>query len=214
MADLIRPRRFLVPKVLAHFPTLRVETSAELLEFVGMFPVRSEGGVLDEFQVVLTLPPEFPRVMPSVRELGSRVPRGGEHDHVNPDGTLCVILPDEYWLGRDECDLVEFLEGPLTNYFIGFLHFIETGSWPFGEHAHGHDGVRDFYARLLGTEDMGSIHRYLDVLRRRDLRQHWPCPCGSEKRLGRCHWLKVVKLRQQVRPRLAADAILRLTSGA
>ena len=196
-------------QLVARYPSLRVDVDAGSVRVVGMFPVRHEAHVLDEFHVIVDLPDDFPRSMPAVREVGGRIPLDGDH-HANADGTLCVILPDEYWFARTECDLLQFLDGPLRNYFLGLLAFLDTGRWPFGEHAHGGDGVREFYAQLVGAADVKTIKRYLDVLRRREMKPHWPCPCGSDKRMGRCHWLQVTRLHREVRPRVARAALARL----
>jgi hypothetical protein len=83
-------------------------------------------------------------------------------------------------------------------YLYGYSHFLKTGKMPFGELDHGELGSLQDLASLLGME-MGPAIPYCviaTVKRRRANKQ--PCPCGSGRRLGRCHNRKVNMLRDRV----------------
>jgi hypothetical protein len=64
--------------------------------------------------------------------------------------------------------------------------------------AHGADGIRAFYAELLGTGDMNVIRGYLACLAAKKVKGHWECPCGSGKRLRECHGTRVLDLRKKI----------------
>jgi hypothetical protein len=65
--------------------------------------------------------------------------------------------------------------------------------------AHGELGSLQDLAGLLGVDDLRIAFRYCTLAaakRRRANKQ--PCPCGSGRRLGRCHSRKVNALRKRV----------------
>lgn len=191
----------------ARFPGLRVDATAERVVVTGTFQVVDSGRTVDEFRILIELPDDFPTRLPQVRELGSRIPLH-EDFHANVDGTLCVVLPDEYWFERDRCDLLDYLGGPLRSYFIGVLHFLDAGSWPFGEHRHGADGIREFYGAVFGSST--AVEAYLRVLAGGRPKPGNPCPCGSGRPIKKCHWLKLFALHRKVRPETAREALAHL----
>ena len=69
---------------------------------------------------------------------------------------------------------------------------------PFGELAHGVQGIREYLAELFGSKSSQNAHEfiYLASLQKRRANK-LPCPCGSGRRLGRCHHLRVNSLRAQ-----------------
>ena len=83
-------------------------------------------------------------------------------------------------------------------YLDGYSHFLKTGKMPFGELDHGELGSLQDLASLLGME-MGPAIPYcvLATMKRRRANKR-PCPCGSGRRLGRCHNRKVNMLRDRV----------------
>jgi hypothetical protein len=188
------------------WPTLRTEIRERRVAVTGTYPVRHEALIVAEYRVDVVLPDNYPGELPVVRELDGKIPREAEF-HVNPaDGTLCVVLPDEFWLEHDTCDLGAFLAGPLHTFFLGVLHYARFGEWPFGEHAHGSQGSFEFYCELIGTSDRAEVLRYLGALGKLYPKGHWKCPCGSGKRLRKCHWKKLLALRAKVSRRRAVAA--------
>lgn len=195
-------------EVQASYPDLRlvVETGRPLLR--GSFPVSHEGEEIDRFLIEVTFPDG--EALPAVREVGGRIPREADR-HVTPStGEICTDVP-ELILLRGKPSLVEFLDGPVRNFFLSQIIFESTGKWQFGQWDHGKDGLLEAYTELLGVSGEVQIKAYLDYLARKNPpKGHWTCPCGSTKRLRDCHGRQVTELRDRISHRIAASALKRL----
>ena len=173
----------------------------------GSFPLTQDGEVLDRFLIQVEFPDGVAR-LPVIREIGGRIPRTAER-HVFAGGAICTEVP-ELTLLRGDYSLLSYLEGPVRNYFLGQT-LVERGEpWPFGERAHNKPGLVDAYAEILGVSGEPAVRRYLDLLGHKKIKGHWPCPCGSGRRLRDCHDADVRKLRATVPIRIARQAVDRL----
>ncbi len=185
----------------AHFPTLHLFTGpgGTGAEVRGTFPVLGEGGrVLDTFQVRIKLPPGYPRELPITWETGGRIPWISDR-HIDADGTACVLLPDERWrVFPVGAAFLQYLRGPLHSFFLSQVAFETDGKWPFGEWAHGENGVIELYTELLGTSDVITIWRFLRTLAQTPLDLTAGCPCGSPRRVRDCCRRKIEELRRKV----------------
>lgn len=193
------------------YATLQVCVVDDLVFVRGTFPIAFNGAVLDRFLIEVALAWDHPKSIPIVHETGERIPRT-EDRHINPtDGTACVMLPDERWrVWPHGATLLQFLDGPVRNFFLG-QSLVELGDpWPFGQWGHGAEGIRQYYAETLGTDDTRMITGYLDCLSKKKIKGHWPCPCRSGKRLRDCHLSLVHDLAIKVPRQVAADSLDRL----
>jgi hypothetical protein len=184
-------------------------------EVRGTFPVRDDDGrIIDRYQVAIELLPDFPRSLPIVRETGGRVPWRAEF-HVEPDGKACVLLPDDRWrcfpIGAP---LRQFLDGPVRDFFLGQATVERGGDWPFGEWSHGSQGIVEYYRELLSTDDRDLVDRFLHVLSKSDLKDHWECPCGSGRRIRRCCADQIRDLRRKIPPAVARQSLEKVCTGA
>jgi len=197
-------------EVEVNFPELHIRVVGELVLVVGTFPIISTGTVLDRYSVEIELARDHPKSLPSVREVGGRIPWVAER-HVNGNGTACVLLPDERWKAWPVgSTLLDFLNGPVRNFFLGQSLVERRGPWPFGQWGHGADGIREYYGELLGTQDAQVIYQYLESLCAKKVKGHWPCPCGSGKRLCDCHMATVQDLRKKIARKDAMMSLQRL----
>jgi hypothetical protein len=206
--------RRLAHDVDVEFPGLYFEDRGGTLIVAGEFLVSEGGRVLDRYQIEVEVPRDGPATgLPVVREVGGRIPRTPDH-HVNPDGSACLAVPDEFWYRNpDGLDLLAFLRGSVLNYFIGQSIVAAGGVWPHGERAHGDAGLLEFYASVVGTNDPARVHAFVTMASAKKVRAHWPCPCGSGRRVLACHGGRVHHLRSRLSRRLlraAAASIGRL----
>lgn len=174
----------------------------------GTFSVLSpEGQVLDGYQVSIELLPDYPRSLPVVREVGGRIP-WKEDFHVNRDGVACVLLPDDRWrCFPGGAPFIQFLDGPVHDFFLGQSLVALGEDWPFGQWSHGANGVFEYYEWLLGTDDRPAVVRYLRVLAKLNFKGHWDCPCGSGHKIRRCCSAKIADLRTKISPAVARKTL-------
>ena len=101
------------------------------------------GIIADAFDLRIVIPTEFPAGVPSVTEVGGRIPRNGEY-HVNStDHTLCLGSPIGLLLKIARSpSLLGFAESCLVPYLYAVSHkLVHGGAFLFGELAHGASGV-------------------------------------------------------------------------
>jgi hypothetical protein len=159
----------------------------------------------DGYAVRIEAPENFPERMALAWETGERIPTDY---HKLTNGALCLgsRVGLRLQMGGSP-SLLRFVERCVIPYLYGYSYSVKHGAPPFGELAHGEFGSLQDLAGLLGVEDLALAARYSTLAatkRRRANKQ--PCPCGSGRRLGRCHNRRVNALRERVgRTVLAAE---------
>jgi len=177
----------------ARFPTLHVFSDNGAVVVRGMYGV--DGASTDRYNLEIILPHDYPHSLPQVREVAGRIPRTQDR-HVNPEGTLCLGVPEQVWIELDgDCSVPKILDGPIRNFLIGNGLFEVGEPWPFGERPHGGAGVLEFYKEQLGTDDPAKVFNFIRALAKGSVRGHWLCPCGSGRILRKCHHTAWVALR-------------------
>ncbi len=144
--------------------------------------------ISDEYKISIRIPPEFPREIPNVTEIGKRIPNDGKH-HRNSDGTLCLGTPLRllHNLAKDPT-LMGFSERCLIPYLYAMsLHLCEGISFVFGELDHGAPGEWADYAQLLRLATPEQAREAICLLgfKKRHANK-MSCPCGCGGRVGIC----------------------------
>lgn len=177
----------IVAALAAGCPSLRLAVEDGLHLIRGAFNVEHEGRFLAGFQIEILLDVKDVLGLPTVKEVGGRIPRAPER-HVNADGSACLYLPDDLAVRcREPFDILGFLDGPVRAYFLGQAG-VELGvPFPLGEWGHGAEGVRQLLTAVLGFDDIKTCIKVLDTLSGKVVKGHWPCPCGSNRKIRDCH---------------------------
>lgn len=188
-------------------PQLSAKVYTSHIEIEGRFVCRSEEGPFDEYEIAIEVR-DFPRVEPTVREVGGRIPHTIER-HVYPASGNCCLGHWAVWLLKTPTPSFEnFVAHHLTSYFVGQTVFEITGVWPFGEEGHGRDEIRTSYREALNLPVGADELAYAVLLGAPLLRGNPLCPCRSGKRLRECHWGELRALRKRypadVRKRIAS----------
>lgn len=169
------------------FPELQSAEKFERIFFQGPFYLMYEGSEIERFEIEVELPIDFPKGIPVVRELEGKIDRS-EHYHTGKDGTHCLFVPGERWKYWPEgSTLVEFMEGVVRSFYIGFEHKKRIGSWPFDQRGHSEKGVFEAYSEMLGFSDPEVILAFIRILAEKDSKKHRLCPCGSGEKSRNCH---------------------------
>lgn len=191
------------------YPDLRLVFRDEKPLFVGSFPIAHGGEEIDRFSIEISFPDGIDGI-PVVREIGGRIPRDSSH-HVNqPSGDLCTDVPELILLRG--YTFLDFLDGPLRNFFLSQIVTAGGKPWPMGQWNHGKPGLLEAYGELLGVSGEGQIRRFLDYVSRKEVKGHWPCPCGNGQRLRNCHHQQIRDLRSRIPHKIARLALTRLNA--
>ena len=190
------------------YPHLHFYLEGETMFIRGSFPIEHNGDTLERYSIEITLPSDYPTVVPIVRETGGQIPRLADNHFNSANGELCLFVPTERWryfpVGAT---LLDFLNGPVRNHLLGLSLRRLGEKWPFGERSHGEAGIIESYSELLGTREEAAIIQYVECLSKPNLKGHWPCPCGSGKKLRQCHLPFINDLRQKVSVSDAAKSL-------
>lgn len=167
-------------------------------------------GPLARFQVFIIFSKSYPEEEPVVMETAGDIERFADR-HMYANGACCTCVWEEWLAMASDTSLKGFCEGPLHNFFLGQVIFDRTGEWPFGERAHGSDGIIEAAGALLTCEvNKETAPRYLHAVSAEMIKGHWPCPCGSTKILRDCCLKEVEALRSTIDQRLAKRLLTRL----
>ena len=165
-------------------------------------------GPLAEYEIKVEVYPDYPETEPRVFETNGKIPEGR---HLNPDGTCCTGVWEEWLSENKPPSFKAFCDGPLRDYFLSQHHYELTGEWPFGEREHGVKGVLAGCANVLGIEsDPHKVIDHLLLLQRPNFKGHWPCPCGSGQIIRQCHGRTIFEMREKVPPKMAARMLSRM----
>lgn len=195
--------------IAAEYPDIRVVMENGVAFARGSFPITDGTDLIDRFLIEIQFSGDYPDSVPVVREIGGRIP-WHEDRHTNRSGEACPIIPEEWLLRPERTSILEFLKGPVRNFFIGQVLVEQGKPWPFGERSHGKRGLLEFYGELIGTTEEAVVRHYLDYLSKETVKGHWECPCGSKKRLRNCHLETLKGMRQKIAPWVASRALRRL----
>lgn len=167
-------------------------------------------GPIARYQVCIYFFKNYPEKEPLVIETAGDIERIADR-HMYSEGACCTCVWEEWLITADDTSISAFCEGPLNNFFLSQVRFDQTGKWPFGDRKHGAAGFVQSVGAIIGFDvDQESALRYLQALSARTIKGHWLCPCGSKEKLRKCCRDKVIKLRGQVEPVLAARLLKRL----
>ncbi|MGA7323550.1 MAG: hypothetical protein WBX25_03460 [Rhodomicrobium sp.] len=175
----------------------------------GAVQVEHNGICFESFFVQINLTDGYPLESPKVFEVGGRIPRNSEH-HINPDGSLCLGVPEELWLEmQGHFEIGAFIEHLLTPFLIGVSEKLRTGQWPGPERPHGAAAICEFYGAYIGCSSPPQVMELLQLLlQKKELKGHWLCPCGSGQILRRCHGQLVRTLASKgLPPQIVAKSI-------
>lgn len=163
-------------------------------DFTAMW--KDGGSITDSFHLRIAVPDGFPREVPIVYELGGRIPISGSF-HVNRgDGSLCLGSPIRLLSEViKKPSLTGFAETCLVPYLYAVSRkFLHGGDFVFGELEHGIAGELADYVDLFGVQTTEQARMTICCLGMKKRRANrLPCPCGCNKRLGKCHFNKRVR---------------------
>jgi len=184
---------------LAAHPRIRItEINDDRVELAGEYDLKAQlvGSQLVEQTYLLRVvcPRDFPKRLPEVFDEGRYIPRCQDY-HTYSDGSFCLASEIRIKsLLRDDHSLLAFFEKIIDRFLYAVTHRIEFGVFPYGELAHGEQGLIDDYGEMLGLSGKLSVLRALQALGRRKREANkLPCPCGCGLRLGLCDYRFVLK---------------------
>lgn len=141
--------------------------------------------IKDRYEIEILVPRGYPFRVPRAKEIGLKIPQNFHH---YSDGTLCLEIPLKiHEIFRQKETLLNFVDNLLIPYLYAYSYSLRNGTTPFGEHAHGGEGVLEDYKRRFGILEDHIVLNLLKILAENSYRGHHLCPCGNGKKLRNCH---------------------------
>ena len=189
------------------FPNLALDTATGGEAIVtGVIEVIPDGG----FSTYLIVPDNYPNGVPSLKCNPKEIPWEVDR-HVYRDGMACLCVASEYrthWPRGS--DITDFLSTLVLPYFVAQAFYDAHGHWPAtGQRSHGREGIFESYREYLqplGSVSERAVQDTMKLMARVSApKGHDPCPCGSGKKLRKCHRELFSKLRRKIDRRHAAS---------
>ena len=178
------------------YPNLNIQWKSEKLYVIGVYEFSREykkNICSDVFSLEIEIPADFPNTMPTVNEIGNKIPR---NYHKNSSTTLCLGTNIElYSIYRKNRSFSGFMENIVNPYLYRWIYISKYNKEPWGDRAHGCQGIIDSYAEILSVVNERSvIMDFLRILSTGNARLNKACPCGSGKKTKLCHMHRLNKM--------------------
>lgn len=152
-----------------------------------------------QYDIEIDIPPRYPDVPPDVRETGGDI--AGDF-HTSDTGHLCLGAPVEVRRAfAQDRTLKGFMDRLVTPFLFSHKYYHLYGVMPYGELAHGYNGILDYHNdQFCTTDDLVSL-RLLNLLTRHECPSDTLCSCQSGRILGECHGPTLESLRPHQTPK-------------
>ncbi|MBU0507437.1 SEC-C domain-containing protein [bacterium] len=140
------------------------------------------------FSVLITLPDDYPASPPKICETGEQIPREADF-HVYPTtGNFCLGAQIEVRRKfAQNPDLLHFVKDQVVHFLYALVYRSWFGKMPWGELSHSGKGILEYYNELFHVSGHKPTLHLLLALHDRVFHRTWMCPCGSGRKLRKCH---------------------------
>lgn len=166
---------------------------------VGTIEVRLHEQAIDQFNVKIVFPDDYPKSIPEVYETSNKIERTADRHLNSPKWHACLFVSHARWetwpIGASFSAL---LKGPIYNFFVYQLYFNEFGIWPHGHYSHREDGIIEYYEDKFCTKQHWTLYKLLKLTIESSYARQMLCPCGKKEKIRRCHGKMVELLKKNI----------------
>ena len=178
-----------LPNMLHKYPELQVaEQKTNLINLKGYIHVYRSGSnftINSKYYVRISIPFNT-NLLPSIFEIGNQL--SPEYPHKYANGKLCletdINIAQRF---KNGLSLIEWMDEYVETYFFSYEYYKRFGTFPFGEHKHGFQGLLENYSSLFHENDLFKTYKIMKSISQENYRGHMLCPCGSNKKIRNCH---------------------------
>lgn len=167
----------------------------------GVYSLKAPGTGVYDYRITVVPPDNYPASPCLVFCDDPRLPIGNIDRHILSDGQACLAVPGDLrrrW--KPEDGIAGFLDQFVSPFLAWQVYYDVCGCPPpWGQRAHGVQGIIDFYAEALGLPSGTYITGFIPLFARKNPpKGHEICPCGSGFRLRHCHIQVLSEARSQI----------------
>ena len=141
------------------------------------------------YKLKIVIEKGYPSKLPQVYDESDYFPRSQVY-HVYEDGSFC--LGSDFKIKsvlNSDPSIDAFIQRIIEPFLYAVSHRIQYGTYPYGELAHGEQGLLDDYEEMFSVNGKGAVLTVLKALgKRKRVANKLACPCGCQMRLGRCNY--------------------------
>lgn len=184
-----------------NYPELHYKIRDGIMTLSGIFHFTASykgEEISDCYKIRIAFPENYPDELPIIGEIGGRIPNSYHH---LDDGALCLGTPaDLYTRFAQARNIKNYLNNIVIHYLYRYSYIEKNNKEPYGDRAHGFDGIIEGYQELLKTDNARIVflilHMEYDKRTKQDYKfNNFKCLCGSGKKFKLCHGKYRKKLR-------------------
>ena len=198
-----------IEEFLYKYPGFILDNTIDEYVLTGMYILHAEFDdvpLYDEYKIEIRLSKNQWPFFPLIKMLEHKTPDGFYHNY--DSGYICVAASCEIIDFNIHHTLVEYMDHFVQSYFYSLTYYRKYNMLPYGERAHGVEGILEAYCDRYCTDNAKVIIEILKCLSGEKMyRGHNPCPCMSGKKFRNCHGEKLLKdIKSPIAIHLAKDA--------
>ncbi len=143
-----------------------------------------------EYRISILMPNKYPKQLPNMFCNDPKLPIGDIDRHIMKDGSACLgVYADIMTRWSLKPSIVTFLENFVAPFLVWQAYYdAHQKPPPWGERSHFAEGIKEYYAELLGMKKCRSVVEFMKLLARKNHpKGHEICPCASGNKLRNCH---------------------------
>ena len=177
-----------LPSLLEKYPNLKVIKQTEnQVDIAGRIQINRASEVISVYQeygIEISIPINSDK-LPTVRDTERYIKK---YTHLSSDKNFCLATDTDMYLRfRNGFDLSSWMEDYVELYFVSYEYYKRYGAFPFGERAHGSNGILEFYRDYFKLSTLYQASDIIVYIANKRYKGHHLCPCGSNKKLRDCH---------------------------
>lgn len=167
-----------------------------------------EGVYWNTFDIAILVPEAYPYCVPIIIERSEIIPRDIDW-HISKEGICCVDSDNSLLaMSKRGINLKDFLSDKIYNYFANQLYKLQEREYAGEEYKHFTEGTIQYYIEELRIPSIEHILVFLNkILSKGDLTRNKLCPCGSGRKIKKCHEKEIDTIKSFGRSKIEKDFI-------
>jgi hypothetical protein len=185
-----------VASLLERYPNLTVTSKTEnKVDIKGKIHINrncDKISVCKEYGIEISIPLNSDK-LPTVRDTEKYI---RNYPHLNWNKDLCLATDTDIYLRfRNGLDLIGWMRDYVEIYFVSYEYYKRYNRFPFGERAHGSQGILQFYRDYFNLSTTEQAKAVIIYALTQKYKGHHICPCGSGKKLRNCHGEAILNIK-------------------
>jgi len=166
----------------------------------------TEGVYWNTFNIVIGVPQSYPYCVPILVEKSEIIIRDIDW-HISPEGICCIdVSHNLIAMSKLGINICSFISDKVYPYFANQLYKLAEDKYAGKEYAHHLEGIIQYYLEEHNLPDKSAVVSLLQRITTKSfIGRNNSCPCGSGKKIKRCHKNSIETIKSLGDTRLLLD---------